>query len=357
MIRKEKRKRRGPLGPGGVRSGLNEAENLTQQPGLRSFGEHLLEQISRLYGGKRMTGRITVGEWADIWYEDHRSQVQASTYSSYKTTLKIVKNHLGDMRLCDVLPLHINQVQDAMAREGYGISQIQKSRIMLNQIFGFAEENGLVRSNPVSRTKIPRDLDGTLTATRYFKDAFTDDEVRRLTEGLNRDLLGLSIRVMLATGLRVQELLALAPEDIAPDGSVIEVSKAIKTVDGIPELGVPKSKRSVRRIPVPEPAQKWAKALRRAGGEVLIWSLPGRNPYYSVGAFRRRYYHALQAIPGVRQLSPHCCRHTYITRLQARGVPLELIAKLAGHSSILITEGYTHTSEETLKRAVEKLDF
>lgn len=304
----------------------------------------------------RFSRRMTVGEWGEIWYADHRTQVQASTYASYKNTLRIIKQQLGDRRLCDVLPIHINQVQDAMIREGYGISQIQKCRIMLNQIFAFAEENGLVKDNPVRKTKAVRDRDGALGTMRYFKDAFTDEEVDRLFQLLPRDLLGNSIRVMLCTGLRVQELLALSPEDIAADGTSIQVNKAIKTVDGIPELGAPKSRRSIRRIPVPQQAQIWAKELRCSGGETIIWSLPGRNSCYSVGCFRRRYYNAIRRVGEVRELSPHCCRHTYITRLQARGVSLELIARLAGHASIVTTEGYTHTSDETLTRAVETLN-
>ena len=325
-------------GEGGVRRQL-----LRWFPGLTPY----LNPVGR---------KMTVEEWGEFWLEEHRSQVQASTYASYRNTLRIVKKYLGEERLCDVLPLDISHVQNAMAEEGYGLSQIQKCRIMLNQMFGVAEENGLIRSNPVPKCKAIRDRDGTLTEARYFKDAFSEEEVELLFAKLPEDLLGLSIRVMLSTGLRVQELLALSPEDIAADGSVIEVKKAIKTVNGVPELGVPKSRRSMRRVPVPENAQHWAAALRDAGGEELIWSLPGRNPCYGVGAFRRRYYHALEKVEGVRELSPHCCRHTYITRLQARGVSLELIARLAGHASIVTTEGYTHTSEETLKRVVETLN-
>ena len=45
-----------------------------------------------------------------------------------------------------------------------------------------------------------------------------------------------------------------------------------------------------------------------------------------------------------------------MTRLQAKGVPIELIAQLAGHSSVDTTIGYTHTSMETLSGAVAVLD-
>ena len=96
--------------------------------------------------------------------------------------------------------------------------------------------------------------------------------------------------------------------------------------------------------------------LREHGGKTLIWGLAGRNPFYSVRAFRRRYTTALKKIDGVRLLSPHCCRHTYVTRLQAKGVPMETIARLVGHSSIATTGDYTHIASETLQAAVARLD-
>ena len=78
--------------------------------------------------------------------------------------------------------------------------------------------------------------------------------------------------------------------------------------------------------------------------------------FSSVGCFRRRFYSALALVDGVRRLTPHCCRHTYITRLQARGVPMETISMLAGHSDTETTGGYLHIAEATLAKAVDTLN-
>lgn len=87
-----------------------------------------------------------------------------------------------------------------------------------------------------------------------------------------------------------------------------------------------------------------------------VWTCPGGNPLYGVGSFRRRFYTALKNVGQVRKLSPHCCRHTYVTMLQANGVPMETIAALTGHSDIKTTEGYLHQSADTLAKAVEVLN-
>ena len=44
-----------------------------------------------------------------------------------------------------------------------------------------------------------------------------------------------------------------------------------------------------------------------------------------------------------------------MTRLQANGIPLELIALLVGHSDITTTDAYAHTSMQTLAKAVSTL--
>lgn len=306
---------------------------------------------SPILGGRA----ITLGDWGDIWYEDYRSQVQPSTHYGYQFTLQIIKKWLGDALVADILPIHINLFMTELTESGYGMSQIHKCRTMLIQLFDAAEDNGLVSRNPARRAKIIRDLDGSLTEPRYEKDAFTDEEVETLRRELPYDLLGNSIRLLLDTGLRVQELIALAPEDIAEDGSSVTVDKAIKMVADIPHLGPPKSRHAYRTIPVPEESRACALYLKYHGGKTLIWSLPDRNPYYSVRCFRRRYCNALNRISGVRCLPPHCCRHTYVTRLQAGGVPLEIIARLAGHSNASETDVYAHPSLKTLTDAVSVL--
>lgn len=233
---------------------------------------------------------------------------------------------------------------------------IRKCRAMLIQIFDAADSNGLVLRNPARKTKTVRSKQNGFRGEHKEKDAFTEREVTRLIGALPDDLLGNSIRTLLCSGMRVQELLALRPEDISEDGSVIYVEYAVKMVNGVPQLGPPKSARSRRAIPVPEQFRPYARYLRAHSGTPYVWTRCGEKPLYGIGTFRRRFYTALKSVDQVRLLSPHCCRHTYVTMLQAGGVPMETIAALTGHADIKTTEGYLHQSAPTLAKAVEALN-
>ena len=48
---------------------------------------------------------------------------------------------------------------------------------------------------------------------------------------------------------------------------------------------------------------------------------------------------------GVRPLTPHSCRHTFVSQLQAQGVPMETIQSLAGHAEMDMTEHYLHVQD------------
>ena len=109
-------------------------------------------------------------------------------------------------------------------------------------------------------------------------------------------------------------------------------------------------------IPVPARYRPYAVYLREHGAAAYLWSQDKQGKLYGVGSFRRRYYTALSQVQGVRRLSPHCCRHTYVTRLQSNGVALETIAALVGHANVETTGEYLHIAPETLAKATDTLN-
>lgn len=319
-----------------------------------------VQQKIRQYLSDRENGVVSIRKempfqkWADLWYADYKGHVQDSTYSDYKYTLNLLKKKFQDTPINQIKQLSVNRYLADMFSQGYSYSQLSKCKAMLIQIFDAAEQNELITKNPARYAKIQR---LNWEEEKESKDAFTEEEFQRIMQYLSQDLIGNCIRVLLTSGLRVQELLALTPEDIAEDGSWIRVNKAVKRVDGKAVLGVPKSKRSNRVVPISEEYREYACYIRNHGGRVyILTSIHSESMLYTVGSFRRMYYRKMEEVAGVRKLTPHCCRHTYVTRLQAKGVAMDLIARLVGHADIETTDHYTHTSLETLSKAVKGLN-
>jgi integrase len=296
--------------------------------------------------------------WADTWYRDYETEVEPSTYSGYKYTLNILKEYFADTPVSDIRALDINHFLDSMRLQNRSKSYVTKTRSMLIQIFDYAEANQLISMNPARKAKLMKDKKNLRIKEPdpMPRKAFTETEIDCIKKFAEDDLLGHSILILLGAGLRTQELLALTAADIAPDGSTIRINKAIKTVGGSPQLGPPKSERGHRTVPVPQEFRQDALYLRNHGGKQYVWTSQRENGLFDVNVFRKKYYKAVKKIPGVRPLSPHCCRHTYVSSLEKNGVPMEQIARLAGHSRITTTDGYLHTDIDTLSVAVSVLN-
>ena len=57
----------------------------------------------------------------------------------------------------------------------------------------------------------------------------------------------------------------------------------------------------------------------------------------------------MQLFPRLKQKSPHILRHSYATHLIENGAELTTVSSLLGHSSIISTQTYLHTSIRKLK--------
>ena len=320
------------------------------------------KQIQEYWLRKELSGvaydrKTPFDKWADTWLRDYETEVEASTYSGYGYTVKILKAYFQNTPISDIRALDVNHFMDYMRRREMSKSYMTKCRAMLIQIFDYAEANQLIAVNPARKAKRIRDKgDVKRQNAEKKKDAFTEDEQERIRTGVKDDLMGHSLRLLLGSGLRTQELLALQSTDIAEDGSSVTINKAIKMSDGVPYLGPPKSDRGRRVVPIPEQYRADAVYLRSHGGSHYIWNSQRESGLFDVGSFRNRYYRYIKKIPGVRPLSPHSFRHTYISSLERRGVPMEQIARLAGHTRITTTDGYLHTDLDTLSAAVNILN-
>ena len=56
----------------------------------------------------------------------------------------------------------------------------------------------------------------------------------------------------------------------------------------------------------------------------------------------------------VRVLTPHCCRHTYVSQMQALGVDLATIQSIVGHADMDMTQHYLHVQEPIRQDAIAR---
>ena len=293
---------------------------------------------------------ILFSDWTDTWFEGHKDNISKTSQQSYRYIIKALKERVGETAIDSIKAMDVEAILHALRKEGKSDSYIAKARGIFYQIMNKAEANELIHRNPVACAEKMRS-----NKPMTPKEAFTADEVKRLMKGLPHDKYGDSIRLMLGTGIRMQELLALEPSLIEPDGSVLHIRQAVKLVAGHVEIGPPKSRDSMRDVPVPPGLRDIVMELRNTQDKYIIQSPKKEQPFDPKG-YRDKFMEYVGAIPNVRVLTPHSCRHTYVSQMQALGVDMSTIQSMVGHADLDMTQHYLHVQDPIKQKAVDAFD-
>jgi integrase len=204
----------------------------------------------------------------------------------------------------------------------------------LRSFYGFLVEEGEAEGNPV----IPGRL--RVKEGRSLPDFMSNEELQVFLNWL-KDVpahVSLTYRTMLVTGLRVSEVAALAPGDL------------IALENGGYVLRVRHGKGNKERY-APVMAEEVAMELvLHKGGRRDTMPLLGIsvNSLHKWAAQCRRD-------TGLN-FHTHRCRHTVATRLLQKGIPIDKVQEVMGHTDISTTRRYAKTATEAVMELAAKVD-
>ena len=69
--------------------------------------------------------------------------------------------------------------------------------------------------------------------------------------------------------------------------------------------------------------------------------------------YREKFKDYIEVLGDVRVLTPHSCRHTYVSQMQALGVDLATIQSMVGHADLDMTQHYLHVQSPVKQKAIE----
>jgi len=181
------------------------------------------------------------------------------------------------------------------------------------------------------------DIPAVPRARGELSDALTWEEVERLISAA-RDYVDLiAVSLMVESGLRASELLALRVADLDLAGGIARVT----------------GKYGKQRIVILGPISRailadYIARTRLNPGDRLI------NITYQA-LYKRLKRLARTAGLNPARIRPHILRHTFATEALRRGMSLPALQKLLGHSDLKITQVYLHLTGEDVKREYERI--
>lgn len=250
--------------------------------------------------------------------------------STYRTFKSVLGKRLKDVTTTDVrLYLATRSTKNKVSK-----CTLDNERRNLSSIFTFLNQEGYIKTNPIAGIK-------KIKQDNVVKDAFNISElelIRRACEDKREKAL---VEFLYSTGCRVGEVAKAKIEDVDfAQGKILVTGKGNKQryaflnekcmlylEEYLQERGNPKEG--------PLFLSRWSKdCISRDHIEVLIREIGKRA--------------------GVKECHPHKFRRTTATVALRRGMPLELVQEMLGHSDIRTTQIYATLDKDDLQRCHKK---
>lgn len=349
---------------------------------VKEVKEKIQEFESRnMYIKKTEVRKQTFGEYLENWFINVRVyEVESSTYLRNEQTINYhIKNSSLynaqmvniDSELCQSL---INKLS-----EKYSRSTISKVYVLLNMCFNYAFTKEHIGENPMMKVKMPKES-SLVTKKKEAKwlsssdvEKFVQEAERvntrefRIKGKVGERVYGVNAYyaiLIIYTGLRIGELMALTWEDIDFKNKTLNVNKsrAKGKIDGKTTLYIkdPKSESGTRIIPLSDRAIYALQKIKEYSTELKLNSdnnLIVANTSSESNITRTVKSMLFRAGCETEKCGLHALRHTFGSLLLEKGVDLKTISYLLGHSDITVTANiYLHITREKAINSIEVLN-
>lgn len=298
--------------------------------------------------------KTRVSDYLDGWLAGKR-RIKTSTRSGYICALKPVRRNIGQHKLEHLRKVDVDGIVTDMQNAGRSARTIVLTLTVMSQALDDAVRQGLLARNVAALVERPRQ-------SKPQMKRWTEDEVRRFLGKASEHRLHAAWRLSLY-GLRRGEVMGPRWSDVDLDESSVSVRQSRIVVDGHEVTDTPKSAHSVRTLPLDAALGTALRSLRKrqseerlaagpaydgSSGPVVVDELgrPIRPELYS-DTFGR-----LSVAAGVPSIRLHDARHTALSIMVDRGVPISVVAAWAGHADAAFTlRTYVHTTPEGIATA------
>lgn len=294
------------------------------------------------------------GETIKDWMVNYkRNSVKPTTYDRLETSLSLMENYKIFWLSTDQLDSdYIQEYLNSLVQDGYALSTIKKQFHLITAFMDYANVKGIIQRpyhkgvNLPSRVVIkkpPRDV-----------IAYDDEEQGKLNaiiRSLERPAY-LGIIIMLETGMRVGEMLALSWSDVDFRRRAIKIHKTFVRLGNHRKSYIQndaKSYTSNRTVPM---SSSLFDILKRAYENDELRNFVVHDDHGEpLGYEAVRWQTKCACVEaGIPYHGQHVFRHTFATNCYNKGCDVKKLSKFLGHSDVSITYNvYIHLFGDELE--------
>lgn len=301
--------------------------------------------------------------------------VEPTTYDRCEcTAINQIYPILGDKVVGDITAADIKSMLNSLMNKGLAFSTVKKAYALLNEYFRIMHVEGMIRKNPMDSAEMIKkanflsaqgkemfsECDKITILTKEEREKFKKEAFAAYSNGQRKHRQAAAYILMLNTGARPGEILAVTNRDIDMEKRQMKIRNSVKEVynrEGtkamggrMSKVGKTKTLSSNRTVPLNETAIEMIKLLREEYyfGEDSPLICDEKGNYTKPVNFRKRFYRILDAA-GIERKGLHSLRHTFATNLvngvrqpdgTIKALSPKQVADILGHTTSEITERY-----------------
>ena len=269
-----------------------------------------------------------------------KTSVKATTYDRLLVSLEMMKRYpIADVPIEELEDDDIQNYLNRLVDEGYARSTVKKQFYLIREFLDRAVLKGRIARPIYNGVKLPSE--SIVKKRKKEVIAYTKSEQAALREVLTsvNDPAYKAVLIMMETGMRIGETLALGWDDVDFSRRALKISKTVVRITDTKrsyiQIGA-KSYSSNRSIPLSRNAFDILKAMKEEDeyNELVFHGKHGKMMSYET--LRWRTQKACKQA-GVNYYGQHVFRHTFATNCYERGCDVKRLSKLLGHQNVTIT--------------------
>jgi integrase len=318
---------------------------------------------SELDSGLRASPNYTVRRAAEDWLTEGLDGRSAKTITKNQNVLVPILAVIGPRRLRELTADDVRQALAVMASR-YSSAAVAMGHSALRRTIRHAEARDLVARNVAMLVDTPRGQAGRPSKSLSLEQASA------LLAAASGTRMHAYIAVCLGTGIRTEEARALRWEHIefGDPAAELPVPASAAVWRSVRAHGDTKTGKSRRTLRLPQIAAEALRAHKQRQAEERLaagaqWSdhdlvFTTRTGSALDAANVRREFRAVCKTAKIGEhWTPRELRHSFVSLMSSSGVPVEEIARLAGHSSTRTTEVvYRRELRPVLTTGAEAMD-
>ena len=314
--------------------------------------------------GLHTSATYTVRQAVDDWLEGGLQGRSDRTRSIYHEALKPLLEHIGAKPLRELAARDVRRGLEALS-DRVSTRYLQIARASLTRAIKYAEAHDLVGRNVAALVDPPKGQVGRPSRS------FTLEQSLALLEAASESRLNAYVVLSLTVGIRTEEARELRWDHIDLDGdpgAARPVPPSVAVWRSVRQGGDTKTAKSRRTLALPQTAVQALREHRKLQAEDrlaagALWEDHGLVFASAIGTpldaanVRREFRKVTEAAGLGTGWAPRDLRHTFVSLMSADGVPIEEIARLAGHNRTATTElVYRHELRPVITTGAEVMD-